>query len=186
MAMVLKECGHTSEAKRQVLDHQTLSAEFLTKSTPWDDPNISMIRQPSNFYEATSLLHLSYHNLIFKIKHLLRATSDENEWQSIPDSVDFEFAHTTNRKEQADCLGDRITIQIEINNLIARQTTSQTNLIAFLALTFAPASLIASIFGADIFGKNKQSWIHYIVSTIVVTFVTVAIGFVFLQRQKLT
>lgn len=34
-------------------------------------------------------------------------------------------------------------VYFQINNLLAHQEASQTTLIAFLALTFAPASLIA-------------------------------------------
>lgn len=41
-----------------------------------------------------------------------------------------------------------------MNNIIAHRTTSQTNLIALLALVFAPASLTAVGFSFDMNTRN--------------------------------
>ncbi|RKK65315.1 hypothetical protein BFJ69_g16396 [Fusarium oxysporum] len=45
--------------------------------------------------------------------------------------------------------------------MIAHHETSQTNLIAILALVFAPASPIAGIFSAGTLVTTNKSWIHY-------------------------
>lgn len=136
MTIIMQQCGLTSEEKRKGLDDNILSAEFMTKSTPWNDPNIAVVQNPNNFYEATSILHLSYNNLIFvhhainfeintwrhlrtmaddqRIKPLLKARASDDEWHSILDEIDFELGHTTCRRGQAECLKERTTIQINV------------------------------------------------------------------------
>ncbi|XXG98676.1 hypothetical protein Hte_005005 [Hypoxylon texense] len=178
MTIILQQCGFTSENKRQGLDSNILSAEFMTGSTPWNDPNIAVVQKPNNFFEATSVLHLSYNNLIFvhhainfevntwkhlrtmaddqRIKPLLKARASDDEWHSILDEMDFELGHTTCRRGQVDCLKERTTVQIDV-----------------------------SIFSAGIFEINERSWVSYVASTIPVTFTTVAVGLIFLERQKI-
>lgn len=136
MTIVIQQCGLTSEEKRQALDDNILGAEFITKSTPWSDPNIVVVQKLYNFYEATSILHLSYNNLIFvhhainfeitslkhlramaedqRIKPLLEAGASEDEWHSVLDDIDFELGHTIYRKGQVECLKERATIQIGV------------------------------------------------------------------------
>ncbi|KAI1403015.1 hypothetical protein F4819DRAFT_452448 [Hypoxylon fuscum] len=208
MTVILQQCGLTSERRRQALDDNILGAEVLTKSTPWSDPSIAVVQRLNNFYEATSILHLSYNNLIFvyhaisfeintwkllrtmaedqRVRPMLQARASDNEWQSMLDDIDFELGLTTCRKAQVECLKERTTIQINVmNNVIAHRTTSQTNLITLLALVFAPASLIAGIFSAGIFETNERSWVAYIASTVPVTFATVVVGLLFLEKQKM-
>lgn len=136
MTVILQQCGLTSERRRQALDDNILGAEVLTKSTPWSDPSIAVVQRLNNFYEATSILHLSYNNLIFvyhaisfeintwkllrtmaedqRVRPMLQARASDNEWQSMLDDIDFELGLTTCRKAQVECLKERTTIQINV------------------------------------------------------------------------
>ncbi|KAI0394988.1 hypothetical protein F5Y17DRAFT_457383 [Xylariaceae sp. FL0594] len=80
IAMLVKQCGYTSESRRKGLDHQILSAEFLTHSTGWHDPNIEVVKWPRNLYEAIRLLYLSYNDLIL-LNHTVRFEIDS--WKRI-------------------------------------------------------------------------------------------------------
>ncbi|KAM0430123.1 hypothetical protein ACHAPT_006129 [Fusarium lateritium] len=204
LAMLLKESGRTSEEKREELDLNILKAEIQTKSTPWQD----FKEAKNDYYEATGVLNLCHNNLVFvtravdaeieglrflrrltddeKLGPWMRGTADEGEWVGILDGIDFETAHTVSRRAQIGCLKERIGVQINlISNMIAHQETSQTNLIAILALIFAPAGLIAGIFSAGIFATDDRSWILYVASTVPVTAVTLVAGLGFLKQQDL-
>lgn len=136
ISFLMKECGYSSESKRQFLDNYILRAEVRTKSTPWADPSTSAIRWPNDYFKAMSVLHLSQNNLIF-VNHavsfeltvwrliqrmacdenlwkLLQMDTSQDEWASISDAVEFEMAHTLSRKAQIACLKDRIAVQIEL------------------------------------------------------------------------
>ncbi|OKL56761.1 hypothetical protein UA08_07901 [Talaromyces atroroseus] len=213
LLFLARELGHTSESKRHALDRSILGAEVQTKSTPWDDPSRALVRWPNDIHEATSVLHLCHNNLLFVaravefeidlwrwLRRLVVGGDSKNEallwlrgsdvragvWTALIDSIDFEMVHTMNKKTQIDCLKERIGVQINlINNLIAHQESSQTNLIAIVALVFAPASLIASIFSAGIFATDHRSWIAYVALTVPITILTVLTGVSFLEQQKL-
>ncbi|KAL6353838.1 hypothetical protein LRP88_12832 [Fusarium phalaenopsidis] len=206
LAILLKGSGDSSELQRQCLDKDILDAEIRTKSTQWRH---KANKSPNDFYEATSKLNLCHNNLVFVARavdsdidswrFLRRMADDENlrpwlrgfigegEWVGVLDGIDFETAHAVSRKAQIGCLKERIEVQINlISNLIAHQETSQTNLIAILALIFAPASLIAGIFSAGIFATDDRSWILYVASTVPITVVTVVAGVGFLKQKELT
>ncbi|KAH7140861.1 hypothetical protein EDB81DRAFT_885565 [Dactylonectria macrodidyma] len=206
IVMILVECGATSESKRSDLDKYILGAEVQTRASSWEDPNKTLVRWPHNFYSVMSVLHLCQNNLMFvnhavefevaaweffqrissegDVGQLLKAKTGDGAWQTIRDDIDYELAHTNSRKAQIGCLRERVGVQISmIDNMVAHQETSQTSLIAILALVFAPASLIASIFSAGIFPTSEKSWVPFISSTLPITLVTVAIGVVFLERQ---
>ncbi|KAK7729239.1 hypothetical protein SLS53_009303 [Cytospora paraplurivora] len=212
LAMLFKECGRTSELKRQELDDDILGAECQTKSTLWKEPEKipgkPLARWPNDFYAATSAMHLCHNNMMFVAravdfeiavwKHLLlmitkepllmwlRASAGESEWVSIQDEIQFEISHTVDRNAQIECLKERIAVQVNLlDNRIAHHESSQTNLIALLALIFAPASLIASIFSTGIVATNERSWIAYVATTVPVTIMTVIAGLSFLESQKL-
>ncbi|KAF5001048.1 hypothetical protein FDECE_11063 [Fusarium decemcellulare] len=163
LTIILKECGRTSELKREPLDLNLLGAEILTKSTPWKK---KLQTTPNDFLKTTNQLNVSYNNLLFVARAVdaeidaweflrqmakdeqlgpwLRAAASKREWSEMLDDIDFEMAHTRSRKAQIGCLKERMGIQVNvISNLIAHQESSQTNLIAVVALIFAPASLIA-------------------------------------------
>ncbi|KAI8716399.1 hypothetical protein NCS52_00933500 [Fusarium sp. LHS14.1] len=206
LAILLKESGSSSEMQRKCLDNDILNAEIRTKSTQWRH---NANKSPNDFYEATSKLNLCHNNLVFvgraadsdidnwrflrrmaddeNLRPWLRGFTDEGEWVGVLDSIDFETEHAVSRRAQIGCLKERIEVQISlISNLIAHQETSQTNLIAILALIFAPASLIAGIFSAGIFTTNDRSWIVYVASTVPITVLTVVAGVGFLKQKELT
>ncbi|KAH7139662.1 hypothetical protein B0J13DRAFT_558313 [Dactylonectria estremocensis] len=206
VVMILMECGVTSESKRSDLDQYILGAEVQTRASSWEDPGQKLVRWPHNFYSVMSVLHLCQNNLMFvnhavefevsaweffqrlaseeDVRQLLKAKTGDGAWQAIRDDIDYELAHTNSRKAQIGCLRERVGVQISmIDNMVAHQETSQTSLIAILALVFAPASLIASIFSAGIFPTSDKSWVPFISSTLPITLVTVAIGVIFLERQ---
>ncbi|KAK7423522.1 hypothetical protein QQX98_000979 [Neonectria punicea] len=212
MVMILLECGYTSEEKRKHLDHFILQAEVQTHASSWkgtgkpeDLSRKQNVRSPADFYTVMSVLHLCQNNLMF-VGHAIEFEADawgffrklsngeeqkwfklgssDGQWQATRDEIDFELVHTNSRKAQIGCLKERVGVQIAlINNMIAHQETSQTSLIAVLALVFAPASLIASIFGANIFPIDGRSWVPFVASTFPTTLVTLAIGLFFLDRQ---
>lgn len=204
LAMLVRECGRTSELRRQYLDNNILDAEVQTRSTLWKSLEKEGERYlksgwSDDFYEATNALHLCHNELMFvaravdfevdvwrflrsitreeKLIPWLMATAKKSEWTAVLDSIQFEITYTLDRKAQIECLKDRIAVQIgRIDNMIAHQENSPTNLIAILALIFAPASLIASIFSAGLFPTNDSLWVVYLVSTLPVTIVTVIAG----------
>ncbi|KAH6976425.1 hypothetical protein BKA56DRAFT_589617 [Ilyonectria sp. MPI-CAGE-AT-0026] len=203
---ILNECGFTSELKREDLDKDVLGAEVQTRASSWEDPGKTLVRWPHDFYSVMSILHLCQNNLMFvnhavefevaaweffqqmsrkdEVREWLKANTSDGSWQAIRDDIDYELAHAISRKAQIGCLRERVGVQISlIDNMVAHQETSQTSLIAILALVFAPASLIASIFSAGIFPTSDRSWVPFISSTLPITLVTVAIGMVFLERQ---
>ncbi|KAF7555027.1 hypothetical protein G7Z17_g2464 [Cylindrodendrum hubeiense] len=166
MAMILAECGMTSESKRRDLDNYILSAEVQTRASSWEDPGKKLVRWPHDFYTVMSILHLCQNNLTFvnhavefeitaweflqkialdkEVQKWLRASTGDGQWQAIRDDIDYELSHTSSRKAQIGCLRERVEVQIAlIDNMVAHQETSQTSLIAILALVFAPASLIS-------------------------------------------
>ncbi|RMJ18405.1 hypothetical protein CDV36_001945 [Fusarium kuroshium] len=204
LTVLLRECGRTSELKRGPLDNNILGAEILTKSTPWQ----KLRKTPNDFVATTNQLNASYNALLFvaravdaevdawqflqrmakdeQLRPWLKAAASNRQWSEMLDNIDFEMAHTHSRKTQIGCLKERTGIQINaISNLIAHQETTQTNLIAVIALIFAPASLTASIFSAGLFTTNDHSWVAYIAWTLPVTAVTVMAGLYFLQLQIL-
>lgn len=203
---ILNECGFTSELKREDLDEYVLGAEIQTRASSWEDPGEKLVRWPHDFYSVMSILHLCQNNLMFvnhavefevaaweffqqlsvkdEVRQWLKANTGDGTWQAIRDDIDYELAHATSRKAQIGCLRERVGVQISlIDNMVAHQETSQTSLIAILALVFAPASLISSIFSAGIFHTSDRSWVPFISSTLPITLLTVAIGMVFLERQ---
>ncbi|KAJ3530582.1 hypothetical protein NM208_g9265 [Fusarium decemcellulare] len=205
LSILLKECGRTSELKRGPLDLNLLGAEILTKSTPWKK---KLQSTPNDFLKTTGQLNVTYNNLLFVARAVdaeidawqflrqmatdellgpwLRGEASKREWNEVLDDIDFEMAHTQSRKAQIGCLKERMGIQVNvISNLIAHQESSQTNLIAVVALIFAPASLIASIFSAGIFVTNDRSWVAYVASTLPVTAMILMGGLYFLQLQIL-
>ncbi|KAK7427293.1 hypothetical protein QQZ08_006230 [Neonectria magnoliae] len=213
MVMILLECGYTSEAERQYQDNFILQAEVQTRASSWKGTGKSEdlsrkknVRSPADFYSVMSVLHLCQNNLMF-VGHAIEFEADaweffrrlsnegeeqkwfklgssDRQWQATRDEIDFELVHTKSRKAQIRCLKERVGVQIAlINNMIAHQETSQTSLIAVLALVFAPASLIASIFGADIFPTDGRSWVPFVASTFPTTLATLAIGLFFLDQQ---
>ncbi|KAH7327970.1 hypothetical protein B0I35DRAFT_416227 [Stachybotrys elegans] len=136
LSTVLKACGETSEEERRIADNEILGAEVLTKSTLWNDPNTTVIRQPRDFDEAIGALHLS-HNMLLFINHsikfetdawrfLRRLYTDEStpSWlkdrttphdrQAALDEVDFEITHTVSRSAQVACLVDRVGVQTNL------------------------------------------------------------------------
>ncbi|ROW09148.1 hypothetical protein VPNG_05772 [Cytospora leucostoma] len=185
LAMLVRECGRTSELKRKELDDDILGAECQTRSTLWKEPEKipgkPLARWPNDFYAATSAMHLCHNNMMFVARAVdfeiavwkylrllintkepllmwLRASAGESEWVSIQDDVQFEISHTVDRKAQIECLKESIVVQVNLlDNKIAHHESSQTNLIALLALIFAPASLIASIFSTGIVATNERS-----------------------------
>ncbi|RSL89799.1 hypothetical protein CDV31_015801 [Fusarium ambrosium] len=188
LTVLLRECGRTSELKRGPLDNDILGAEILTKSTPWQ----KLRKTPNDFVATTNQLNASYNALLF----VARAVDAEvDAWQFLQRMAKDEqlgpwlkaaATHTHSRKTQIGCLKERTGIQINaISNLIAHQETTQTNLIAVIALIFAPASLTASIFSAGLFTTNDHSWVAYIAWTLPVTAATVMAGLYFLQLQIL-
>ncbi|KUI73521.1 hypothetical protein VM1G_08833 [Cytospora mali] len=203
--MLTKECGLTSELKRQDLDKVTLNAEVQPNSTLWSDPKIELEKPPGK-WSNNPMLGLKRCTLPW-----LRAASGEGDWVALLDDLQFELTHTVNRKAQIECLKDRISVQINlIDNMIAHQENSQANLIAILALFLAPASLIAisvppnagrepnfrerciignafghSIFSAGIFATNNSSWIAFLATMVPVTLITVISGLSFIGKHKM-
>lgn len=204
LAMLVRECGRTSELKRHDLDENILGTEIHTMSTMWNSPEILRGRYlksgwSNNFYEMTNALHLCHNELMFvaravdfeadiwkflrsiteeeQLSPWLRATAKHTEWIAVLDGIQFEITYTLDRKAQIGCLKDRIAVQIDrIDNMIAHQENTQTVVIAILALIFAPASLVASIFSAGIFPTSDSLWVAYLASTLPVTIVTILVG----------
>lgn len=140
LAMLVRECGRTSELKRHDLDANILGTEVHTRSTLWNSLEIEPGRYlktgwSNDFYEATNALHLCHNELLFVARavdfevdvwHFLRsisgeeqlipwlkATANESEWTAVLDGIQFEITYTLDRKAQIGCLKDRIAVQLD-------------------------------------------------------------------------
>ncbi|KAF4490948.1 hypothetical protein CGGC5_v001635 [Colletotrichum fructicola Nara gc5] len=98
--------------------------------------------------------------------------------------AEFEVAYNQSKKLQIRDLEQRAKVQINlVNNMMTHQEASQTNLIAIVALVFAPASLTAGIFSAGLFEIGTSSWVVYVASTLSITLAALGAGMVFLPQQ---
>lgn len=130
LTLLLKECGHTTEERRQTVDDYILEAEKQTKSSPWKAPSRALSD------DMTSRLSLHHSTLVFIARAVdaemenwrflkgmavddqtsawLRGDADEARWQGLLDGIDFEIAHTRSRRAQIACLKERIGVQMTL------------------------------------------------------------------------
>jgi hypothetical protein len=135
LVMLARECGRTSETKRQTRDAEILRAEMASTSTLWQDPTQKKIQVPKNYYEIISVLHVCHNTLTF-IDHAVAFEIDvwnflqclmtgkdvndvaflEQLWakadsQFITDTVSYELRYTMSRKLQIAGLQNRVKVQ---------------------------------------------------------------------------
>lgn len=65
LAILMMQCGQVSEEKRAERDAEILKGEVRTNSTPWVDPNLSVVKSPSDYLKTMTSAHLCYNNLLF-------------------------------------------------------------------------------------------------------------------------
>jgi hypothetical protein len=65
LVLLARECGRTSEIKRQQRDNEILSAEAKSESTLWRDPSKLPNEVPDNFYDRIKALHVCDNTLTF-------------------------------------------------------------------------------------------------------------------------
>ncbi|KAM0741873.1 hypothetical protein ACQRIT_004730 [Beauveria bassiana] len=166
LIMLVQDMGRTSEAKRDQLDLKILQTEIKTGSTSWGNEDGLAVRWPEDSYQTMSAMHICQNNLVFVTRaideeadfwrQLREMTEDEALWAALKGTIDrnqkekilwlleCELAVTRSRQTQVRGLKERNEVQIDlIHNMMAHQEASQTNLIAIVALVFAPASLTA-------------------------------------------
>ncbi|KAF9875679.1 hypothetical protein CkaCkLH20_06611 [Colletotrichum karsti] len=212
LVTLLQDIGRTSEEKRDKLDGYIVEVEMETNTCvppPRKDqpevPFTKRVRWPKDHYTSMGLLHKCNNQLVFAARavneeidawrQLQRLLEDAKPmWEGVggvdkkisaamSNTVKFQLAHTKSRKTQIQGLKERVAVQIDlIHNMTAHQEASQTTMIAIVALIFAPASLIATIFSAGLFATDDHSWTTYIASTVPITVAIFVLG---LQFTKL-
>jgi hypothetical protein len=135
LILLARECGRTSEIKRQERDDEILSAEVASSSTLWTDPSKIPNQVPKNYYDRIKVLHVCYNTLTF-IDHAvafeievwnflqrIMTAKDVNDgellerpWikadrQFITDIVSYEIWRIKGRKLQISGLQDRVKVQ---------------------------------------------------------------------------
>ncbi|KAF5511568.1 hypothetical protein CGCS363_v003699 [Colletotrichum siamense] len=129
--------------------------------------------------------------------------TNKNIQTTMLNTVKFQLTHTKSRRTQIQGLRDRVAVQIElfgdpvnihvgvidnipkIHNMTAHKEASQTTMIAIVALIYAPASLIATIFSAGLFATDDHSWTTYIPSTVPITLAIFVLGLQFTKLQAM-
>jgi hypothetical protein len=135
LVLLARECGQTSEIKRQERDDEILSAEAKSGSTLWTDPSKIPNEVPENFYDRIKVLHVCSNTLTF-IDHAVAFEIDvwnflqnimtakdmryggllERPWmkddrQFITDTISYEIWRIKGRKLQIAGLQDRVKVQ---------------------------------------------------------------------------
>jgi hypothetical protein len=135
LVLLARECGQTSEIKRQERDDEILSAEAKSGSTLWTDPSKIPNEVPENFYDRIKVLHVCSNTLTF-IDHAVAFEIDvwnflqniitakdmkyggllERPWikddrQFITDIISYEIWRIKGRKLQIAGLQDRVKVQ---------------------------------------------------------------------------
>jgi hypothetical protein len=139
LVLLARECGQTSEIKRQERDDEILSAEAKSESTLWTDPSKIPNEVPDNFYDRIKALHVCSNTLTF-IDHAVafeidvwnflkdimapkdvkgKGVKDRGLWerpwteddrQFITDIVSYEIWRIKGRKLQIAGLQDRVKV----------------------------------------------------------------------------
>ncbi|KAF4420161.1 hypothetical protein CGGC5_v009232 [Colletotrichum fructicola Nara gc5] len=215
LVALLRDIGQASEVKRKELDDHIVKIEMETNTCippPVEGQPEPLFTKkvcwPEDHYECIGLLHRCNNQLVFAT----RAVDEEIEaWRQLQglledrnsicnveglvnkniqttmlNTVKFQLTHTKSRRTQIQGLRDRVAVQIElIHNMTAHKEASQTTMIAIVALIFAPASLIATIFSAGLFATDDHSWTTYIASTVPITLAIFVLGLQFTKLQAM-
>ena len=129
-------CERTSELNRKMRDDEVLKVEIRTDSTPWTDPNETVVKSPRDYLRTITFAHLCHNNLLFLsnsvafeietwtfIQTLMkdgalgwkkRMLKQPVERMRITDEIKYHLQHARNRKAQIRCLQSRINVQINL------------------------------------------------------------------------
>ncbi|KAE9566789.1 hypothetical protein CGMCC3_g17063 [Colletotrichum fructicola] len=195
LVALLRDIGQASEVKRKELDDHIVKIEMETNTCIpppvegqpeplFTKKLVFATRAVDEEIEAWRQLQglLEDRNSICNVEGLV----NKNIQTTMLNTVKFQLTHTKSRRTQIQGLRDRVAVQIElIHNMTAHKEASQTTMIAIVALIFAPASLIATIFSAGLFATDDHSWTTYIASTVPITLAIFVLGLQFTKLQAM-
>ncbi|KAK1856399.1 hypothetical protein CCHR01_00970 [Colletotrichum chrysophilum] len=215
LVALLRDIGQASEVKRKELDDHIVKIEMETNTCippPVEGQPEPLFTKkvcwPEDHYECIGLLHRCNNQLVFATRAVdeeieawrqlqglledrnsicnVEGLANKNIQTTMLNTVKFQLTHTKSRRTQIQGLRDRVAVQIElIHNMTAHKEASQTTMIAIVALIFAPASLIATIFSAGLFATDDHSWTTYIASTVPITLAVFVLGLQFTKLQAM-
>ena len=136
LILLTAQCGRSSELNRKERDNEVLKVEIGTGTTPWSNPNETLVKSPSDYLRTMTFAHLCHgallflHNVVdFEIETWMfiqalmkdgalgwkkRMLKQPAERTKITDEIKYHLQYTRSKRTQIKCLQRRINIGITL------------------------------------------------------------------------